>query len=109
MEMKKITVPETPECLKGMVTREGPIEFTFAKFVTYLLNSCKEFSGDSAGLRAGVRIEESVGDGDEVTLREDDWAKLKACALNPGVPYPCSPARAVVPYIDAIEDAERVS
>jgi hypothetical protein len=105
MEMKKITVPETPERLKGMVTREGPVEFTFAKFVTYLLNSCKEFDGDAAGLRAGVRIEEAVGSGAEVALREDDWQKLKACATNPGVPYPCNPARAVVPYIDAIENA----
>jgi hypothetical protein len=108
MEMKKIKVPGTPESLRGMVTREGPVEFTFQKFVTYLLNSCKEFSADGQALRSGVRIEFAL-DSESVILREEDWSKLKNCALNPGVPYPCNPARAVVPYIDAIEDAERVS
>jgi hypothetical protein len=105
METRKITVPETPKTLQELMTRDGPIEFTFAKFVTYLLNSCKAFSEDGAGLRAGVRIEDALESTEGCVIREDDWQRLKTCSVSPGVPYPCTPARAVVPYIDAIEDA----
>ncbi len=106
----KIVIPETPQELQSQRLPDGTTaDFSFARFVTWLVDSDTNFTRDSAGLRSGRRVTSAVDSasvGDECELEAPDWRLLCDSAKAPSQGYPVRPPRLALPYIDAIEAAK---
>jgi hypothetical protein len=83
-------------------------------FVSHLIDSDGEFSKDLRGIRASMRIDDAMKEGQVVrsirgellVLRDDeDYDRLCRAAQQPTVGYPLRPARLCEGFIVAIKDA----
>lgn len=106
----KVTIPETPKELLAQLHPDGSTaDFSFASFVSWILDNDSRFTRDAAGLRSGKRIispVEAATTGEDIELDAADWRMLCDAAKAPSQGYPVRPARLVLPYIDAIEAAK---
>lgn len=106
----KVTIPETPAELLAQLHPDGSTaDFSFASFISWLVDSDSRFTRDSAGLRAGKRVVsavEAAKPGEECEVDASDWSLLRDAAKAPSQGYPVRPPRLVLPYIDAIEAAK---
>ena len=102
--MKIITIPK--HTIPSLPKDAEPAGFSW--FVTWLLNSDREFNTDGVSIRSAMRIENALKDaGHEVKLDEQDWERLKRAAESPSQGgYPVQPARGALPWIDAILSAK---
>lgn len=99
--MRYITTPEALE-MSGS-------KFSFAMFVRWLVDNDERFNMAGPGIRMGARILEAVRD-DIAKLADDDWKMLAEAAENPTVKgqpigYPITPARGILPFVEAIAQA----
>ena len=107
--MKKITVPK--HTIPTIDKNAKPAGFSW--FVTWLLNTDREFNTDGVSIRSAMRIENALNASDSneeapmVQLDEQDWERLKRAAEAPSQGgYPVQPARGALPWIDAIVSAK---
>jgi len=74
-------------------------------FANWLLNTCKRFNETGTQIRQAMRIEMAFAK-TPIVLSPEDWDAIREAANAPGAPYPVQPARALVPFIDAIDNAK---
>jgi glycosyltransferase involved in cell wall biosynthesis len=102
--MKKITVPK--HTIEGP---EGAVGIDW--FIVWLLNTDREFNADGAAIRSAARIESAlrvstIGDSSELHVEEQDYERLRRASESPSAgTYPANPARAVLPWVEAIASA----
>ncbi len=111
--MKKITYPQP---FKLTINGETS-DYSLANFTVYLLDSCRVFNDTGKAIRAATRIETKVREslqtevpdnGRVIILDDDDWALLSGVCEEPDKGMPFSPARILLPIIDAIKNAETI-
>jgi hypothetical protein len=107
--MKTIIVPT--HTIPSLANDVAPVGFAW--FVTWLLNTDREFNIDGVSIRSAMRIENalnaSTSDDEAATVQldEQDWERLKRAAESPSQGgYPVQPARGALPWIDAITGAK---
>ena len=127
MQKKKIIVPKPLN-----ITFEGsdapPRKFYFAEFISYFIEGTEVFNKAAAGIRAGIRIDaaaratvpvKQLEDGttviddnydQEITmvLDQEDWQMLRDAIVTPQIPYPVKPAKNIIHWIDAVEEAKTI-
>jgi hypothetical protein len=99
--------------LNGQISTYGLNDFCL-----YLVDTCRIFNETGVGIRAGARIDaavrsvielESTGlpqsKVSELILEAEDLDKLDSVCEEPDKGYPFLPARALLPFIDAIKEA----
>ena len=80
--------------------------FTCLNFVRALIDSDRQFVSDAAGLKASLRIEEALEKADRfLQLEESDWSRLRQASDTPTAGFPLQPARRLLPFINAIQNA----
>ncbi|MEN6535515.1 MAG: hypothetical protein ABFD89_17760 [Bryobacteraceae bacterium] len=95
--------------------------FIFEGLMVWAINGDKRFNQDGPGIRASVRIETElaklppIAKEDQtqeprfLVLKQEDQALLLDSLVNPqqmnGGGYPLTPARVLLPWIDAVENA----
>ncbi len=101
--MRSIKVPD----LRIEITGSTEV-VDFKWFVCSLLNGDERFNRTGAGIRRAMRIEralEATKGKAEMVLDEADWFELNEAAENPSAGYSITPARQLVPFIEAIAAA----
>lgn len=97
-----------------------PVLFSFDDFILFLLGQDKKFNENGMGIRAAVRIENSVEkckDLHYLEMAQEDFKMLADAAEQPSAGYPTlrgtthdgntvavSLARKCLPYIDALKE-----
>ena len=87
-------------------------EFGTIWFVRWLINNDREFNIDGQGIRSSMRIEKAcdaaeLEHAEDLKLEDQDHPRLVRAAENPSTgAYPCTPARAALPWIEAIVEAK---
>lgn len=99
---------------KGNITK-----YTLNDYIVYLLNGTKAFNQTGKGIRSSARIEaeilknielEAAGTPVEtLVLISGDWEILASVCEDPDCLYPLSPARILIPFIDAILNATEIA
>lgn len=120
--MRTVTIPAPiplvdPASKQPLTHPDGsPHTFTFAAFVSWLVNGDPRFNDTGPHIRAGMRIEQ-----DPSSLRPDDWELLHEVAEEPKHGYPTLTAtnekgevvatihlsRQLLPFVDAIANAKK--
>lgn len=94
---------EIPEPLQA-----GGQEFGVRDLIRAINDRESRFNADGAGVRASCRIDAAL-DASEgrpyVRLTDDDWQRLCDALQAPSCGFPVTPARVLVPFIDAITGA----
>lgn len=105
--MKTIIIPE--HTITGTNDSKVGIDW----FLYWLINTDREFNVDGVSIRAAMRVEKAIKRAFDpesqvncIELEEQDYDRLKRAAENPSQGgYPATPARAVLPWVDAIAAA----
>lgn len=104
-QLMKVCAPEPLEV--------GEKQFGLRSFVEWLINTPQPgLASNKPGLLASVRIDArltNLSETDDLLCEWRDLELLTAAARSPAGPYPLVPARRVLRFIEALEDAEEVS
>jgi hypothetical protein len=88
------------------------VGYTFAAFVSWVIDSAPKFAQNVSMLATGVRIINAVNtpttgaDGEVITLDAADWQLLRDAVEKPhDGKWPLSPPRVLLPFCEAIVNA----
>lgn len=111
--MKYVAIPQATQTNGQPITINGAPTTGHAimrLLVMHAINTQRSFTTTADGLRLGVKIEAALdlacpieGDGKAVlTLEDAHWSALRPCVESPEQGYPLTPARLLLPFVDAI-------
>lgn len=104
------------------VSPDGKFRLRVGALIQHMLNSSRHYDATGAGIRAAVRTESAVRAAHDekgtptarfIRIDDPDWKFLCSVLEDPQPmdawrPYPISPARLLLPLIDAIKAAPEI-
>lgn len=110
--MKSIVIPAPVQLTIPQPGSEQPqtVAFGIRDLIVWALDTDPSFSSGSKALRQAARIEAAIralpASATELILDDEDVTALQAALDAPSKGYPISPARRLLPLIDAVAQAQ---